>query len=423
MLDLQSIEERGPLSFQQEEMIRRLRAFPECAPRYDIVSMFELLGPLDAECLIGALGDAVRRHAVLRTTIATEGRDEQHIYRSALQDVVCRSGSGYSDALKVELLAQRHETDDVLSGKPLFRPQLVKVNAEHHLLILTIHHLLIDSLSMRPLYRDLSVFYEARLHKRAANLPDLPITYLEFSVRQRRDWAACAASALPFWRKVTAGAPRHISWPQRNTQSGPYETAEFSFVLSPSSTEVVRRIALATRMTPFLVLFTTTSAALAQVTEQDDFLLGADFANREALAKQNLVGHFLNSRLIRVKQGRRHSFRDLVLATRRAWLDADEYRDVYLDQVLQELGISWLPLVQDDQSDLLVNPEFSGVTLKRIPVARRDPYWRELLITWNIGHSETSCDMLYLPASISATSVAAMADEIEATLRLAESSK
>jgi hypothetical protein len=408
--------EFGPLSFQQEEMVRRLRTFPECARRYDLLRLFDLRGPLDIDCLVSALEAVVHRHAVLRTTIERSGgADMQHVHETIVQPVQCGFGDR-TEGFGAKLLDSRYETEKVLAGLPLFRPEIVALGTDHHLLALGIHHLLCDSLSMFPFCRDLSEYYAAQREARPARLPPLPTTYLEFARMQRRSWPADAARSLPFWRQLTDGAPRHLCWPRRGAADPSYVTASSSFSLSPSSAAKVRRLAIEIRVTPFLVLLAATGAALARVTGQDDLLLGTDFANREAPFKQNLVGHFLNTRLIRVRP--KATFRGLLLAVRESWLASDDHRDAYLDQVLQELGIEYLTPVHVAQDDLLVNPDFGGVELSPIPVQCMDPYWREILVNWRIGSDLYGFDVLYRPSCIAASDVAAVADEIATMLRL-----
>jgi hypothetical protein len=417
MAGSQQREAVGPLSFQQEEMLRRLRTFPECAPRYDGVHLFELDGALDLDCLAGALDDVVDRHETLRTTIdATATGDRQRVHASMSEPIAWSSGSA---DLAADLLDARYGTGEVLAGRPLFRAHVAPLGACRHALALTVHHLLCDGLSLFVLWRDLSECYGARLARRARCLPQLPVSYLEYARQQRERWDRCAATAVPFWRTVAAGAPREVAWPAPAVPGGPYDTAERTCSFEPDAIAAVRRTARAARVTPFLVLLAASTAAVARVVGAD-VLFGTDVAGREEPFKRDLVGHLLNTTMTRATPERPPSLRQLVLRVREAWLTAEEQQQAYLDGVLQHLGIAWLPSVLLDQDDLAVNPQFPGVSVTRVAVQRLDPYWREFLLSWRIMPDRCVAGVLYRQSCVDAGTVDAILREIGELLRLPE---
>ena len=68
---------------------------------------------------------------------------------------------------------------------PLFRATLLKLDAEDHLLLVTVHHIVSDGWSTGVLLRELDALYAACASGRPSPLPALPIQYGDFAVWQR----------------------------------------------------------------------------------------------------------------------------------------------------------------------------------------------------------------------------------------------
>lgn len=404
----------GPLSFQQEEMLRRLRDFPSCAARYDLVWAFELDGPLQLEHLTAAVEDVVARHAVLRTTIeAVSHGDVQRVHDRQLVPTRLVESTA-AEAFLAELVAQRLTTDQVLDGASLFSAAILQQSPRRHLLVVKIHHLLCDSLSLFALWHDLGACYRARVEKCDPVLSHLAMSYTDYAIRQRAAWPSMSGDAIDFWRTLSAGAPRATPWADTTmVDDARFDTETASVAVSG---EVVRRAASAARVTPFLVLLAATATSMARVAGRD-ILVGTDIANREDPLKQGMVGHLLNSRLTRAAPSDAVPLLDLVRRTRESWLDADDYRDVYLDQVLQHLGIEWLPLVLADPGDASTQPVFKDIVVRRVDVARRDRHWRELLVTWRLDDpGRPVAEILYRRACLDSAASEALATGIEQVL-------
>jgi hypothetical protein len=408
-------------------MVRRLRTFPQCACGYDFVVTFKLEGPVAVEDLRGALADLAQRHSVLRTTVDASGpEDVQRVQDAGAVEPRRASIVGQSlDEAVAGLLDARHETDAVLAGSALFRPQILELEPERHLLVLTIHHLLYDGLSFPVLWRDLSELYLARRQRRAPVLPLLRTSYLQYAERQRESWPTIGPRAVAFWEAMTAGAPHDLPWrAAQPSHPQPFEVAFVTVELQPSAVHRLRAMARAARVTPFLTLLAATGVALGRATRQDDVLLGTDFAHREDPFKHDMVGHLLNTRLTRVRDAAKRSLRDQLDAVRETWLCAEEHRDAYLDQVLGELGGPRLTSVLLEPVDVLGGPELADVAVTPValePVDLNDRdhrylYWRELMVTWRSTATGYTADIMYRPAAVGERAPESLARELRAVV-------
>lgn len=407
--------QRAPLSFQQEDLLRTLRTWPECSRRYDVARLFDVRGALDAAALGGAFSDVAEQHAVLRTTIGASGSEEvQCIHPPAALDFGWWE-PGESD-LAGRVLALRHDLAAILAGAPLFRVRLVRLAPDHHQLVVLIHHLLCDGLSLPLLWDDLSECYAARIEARTARLPVVTATYADYARRQREEWPRRADAALRHWRGVAAGSPDCVAWPRPAATAPAYDADQQTFTLPAMATAGVRALGRTARVPPFLVLLTATGLAIARVTRQHDLMLVTDVGDPDAVFRRRMLGLLLNRRLTRIRMATELSLDDAVNDVRTSWLDADEFRDVDLDRVLRELGVSGVTPVHLDTNALRATPSFAGTTVVPVPLPHKNPYWREFLVTWRMTGSECGVQMTYRPSRVHPAVPRSIADEVVALL-------
>jgi hypothetical protein len=419
----------APLSFQQEELVTRMRALPAYAPTLDLLHLFALEGQVDVPGLAAAIGDLAQRHAALRTSLHVDGdRVHQQVRPAALPVPVCAAPAVESAVAMLE--SARYDAGQVFAGQPLFRPSL-HVAGDTVVLSFAIHHLLHDGWSYLILWRDLSEHYAARREGRPAQLPPLTRSYAEFAAAQRRTWTALRPAAVSYWRQAAAPCLRAKDWPEpppAPDTSHVRETVEIA--LDRAEAAIVREAARSARVPPFLVLLSATTRAVFRVTGGNDLLVGSNSANREDPHNYNVVGCFTNTRLTYAQASRSKPFHELLRSVREQWLHADEhFREVYVAPLLQELGEP--PLLKISMLDLpglagrgaarsfTGAPELAGVRVRRIPIAPRLIQWREFECTWLAGADGFRAEIAYRPPFDAATA-AAIAGGIGASVREAK---
>ncbi|WP_246108987.1 condensation domain-containing protein [Streptomyces sedi] len=366
-----------------------MQKHPECVLRYDKVLLYRLEGEVDRECLLGAVDDITARHAVLRTVMGSTGPGyAQQIRPAPFQALTVRTwpGAGAADVARA-LLEERLTAEGALGGAPLFRMALHQTD-DGTLLSFGLHHLVYDGWSVPVLFRDLSECYRARTAGTAPELPELPFSYAEYAVRQRRTWTENRETAMAFWRDRLGGVPGTVEWPepvQPPAVDSSWETEQTPFALGSEISDAVRVAARHARTTPFIVLLCATAVAMARVTGQHDLLIGPDTANREDPGRRAAVGFYVNYRPTRVTVRRGERFLDLVRRVWRTWLEADRHRDDDAHQVLRELGspdvlkVNMLSFSVGEYD----TPLFPGVRVTEVPTAPDAWYWRDFSVVWS----------------------------------------
>ncbi|MEM9493400.1 MAG: condensation domain-containing protein, partial [Myxococcota bacterium] len=184
---------------------------------------------------------------------------------------------------------------DLRSG-PLWRVQLVRVAARHHILYLNAHHIICDGWSMGVLARDLADLYSER------PLSALSIQYTDFARWQRRrDSDEAAAELVAYWRDHLRGAPPVSPLPT-DFERPPVQSfagAEYQFTIDRAATAGLRAMAGREHCTLYVVLLTLFKVLIAHASGGRDIVVGTDVAGRDHPATRGLIGLFVNQLVLR----------------------------------------------------------------------------------------------------------------------------
>jgi non-ribosomal peptide synthetase component F len=326
-----------------------------------------LSGRLNVMALEQSLGEILRRHEVLRTTFSTE--NDQPVQRIApaasfsLPQLDLSAIAEIHREVKVQQLANEEASRPFnLATGPLMRTTLVRLIAQEHLLLMTIHHIAADGWSMGILYRELSDLYEAFLTGHDSPLPELPIQYADFAVWQR-EWLQGKKldEQLTFWKEqlreiTTLQLPTDHPRPSVQTFHGAKHTIEFPQDL----TKALQRLNRKEGVTLFMTLLAAFQTLLHRYTGQDDLVVGTPIANRNRAEIEGLIGFFVNNLVMRADTSGDPVFRELLKQVRKSTLDAYAHQDLPFEKLVEELK---------PERDLGSNPLFQVLfVLQNAPV-------------------------------------------------------
>ncbi|MEY9933109.1 hypothetical protein ABH926_007762 [Catenulispora sp. GP43] len=419
----------APLSYQQQELLDNTSRYPQCMARYDWMSVYELAAETDLETLTSAVEGLADRHEALRTTVEyRDGQGRQLIHPGLAAPVERREvpEAELPDVLATTA-AGRMTVEQVGRSDALFRP-IVITSGNRILLALNIHHLVHDGASEAVMWRDLSEFYSARQERRPAELPELPLSYAEFTAWQRNEWERIGGRAVYHWRAALDGLPATLSWPT-SPEGSPEEPPESlrnaakGFSVGPEAAEALRMAARRGRVSPFMVIAAVSAAAVGRVTGNEDLLLGVPSANREEPFKHEMVGHFANTRLVQARGPEDPGLSGLTRSIRASWFDCEDFRDVYSRPLLTALGAPEVVYVaMNAVPGAVTAPTFAGKEATRVPV--RTPGvsddWRSVGVMWEWGddgllHGQVR-HRLSIVSSAAADDIAAAATELMSEL-------
>jgi len=354
-----------PLSFAQQRLWFLDQLEPN-SPFYNIPEAVRLVGPLNPDLFERALNEIVRRHEALRTTFATtkDGRPVQVIHpalRLPLKRIdLTHLPKAEREAESEKLAMQEAQRPFDLAAGPLLRAALVKLGAQDHVILLTIHHIIGDDWSTSVLVQELAVLYAAFEAQRPSPLPDLPIQYADFAHWQR-NWlqGEVLQSHLDYWKQKLRGAPALLDLPTDRPRPPvqSYNGDYLSFALPPELSQAVKKLCQREGVTPFMALLAAFQTLLFRYSGQDDISVGTPIANRNRGDIEGLIGFFVNTLVLRTDlsandraNGGALSFRELLQRVRETALDAYAHQDLpfemIVDAVQPERNLSHSPLFQ-----------------------------------------------------------------------------
>jgi amino acid adenylation domain-containing protein len=356
-LPLQVRAERGPapLSFAQQRLWFLHRLAP-ANPFYNTSVCRRLCGKLDVKVLQTSLDGLVARHETLRTIFRADGETPVQVIGPpqpvalVIVDLtaVCETEREAEARRLVEAEALR--PFDLAAG-PLMRVQLLRLSAEHHVLQLTLHHIISDGWSIPVLYRDLGALYQAGCTGGEPSLAPLAVQYADFSVWQRRWLAGDVLSAhLDYWRSRLEGISELRLPTDRPRPAFPsYAGARETLSLPPELSAALRALGQRERATPYMVLLAAFNALLHRYTGQDDLVVGSPIANRTRAELEELIGFFVNSLTMRTDASGDPEFRALLARVRQVALGAYAHQDLPFERLVEAL---------DPERDVSRNPLF-----------------------------------------------------------------
>ncbi|WP_350614943.1 non-ribosomal peptide synthase/polyketide synthase [Pseudomonas sp. HY7a-MNA-CIBAN-0227] len=345
--------ERGrllALSSAQERQWFLWQLDPDSAA-YHVPTALHLRGELNVHALEQAFQALVQRHESLRTVFVEEGeRTWQVIQPHRMQAVEQQRVAAGAIQQRVEEEIQR--PFDLFNG-PLMRVKLLEIQADHHVLVITQHHIISDGWSMQIIVDELVQLYAAGCEGREARLSPLPLQYADYAAWQKQRMAEGERDRqLAYWREKLGGEQPVLElpfdFPRPAEQS--FRGARLDFALPSQLADGLQALAQREQVTLFMLLLASFQMLLHRYSGQADIRVGVPVANRNRMETEGLVGFFVNTQVLRAEVDGQDSFSDLLRQVRQSVLDAQTYQDLPFEQLVDALqpqrSLSHSPLFQ-----------------------------------------------------------------------------
>lgn len=328
---------------------------------YAVSTALRLEGPLLIEALHGALDVLWRRHAALRANFPERDGRPVCVVRDpaplALDHADAGASPGGTAAAEVRIAGHirrtLHDAPFDLAADPLVRATLFAHGPTDHTLVLTIHHIVCDGVSVDILVRELAALYEAGVTGSPPDLPEHTESYADHARRERAQEHDPRAQALAgVWGRRMAGAPPVLELPLDHPRPPVWseQGASFRFSLGGKLAGSLHRFARQTGTSLFMVAHAAFAALLARLSGQDDLCVGVPVANRTHAEVSDLVGMFVNTVVLRTRVFGDDSFRTLLNQVRDDCLEAFEHQDLPFERLVRQMkperSLSRAPVVQ-----------------------------------------------------------------------------
>ncbi|MFD2467729.1 AMP-binding protein [Amycolatopsis silviterrae] len=292
---------------------------------YNVLASIDVPGGLDIGRLERAIDAVVGRYEILRTRFAV--RDDELVQR------VDRAGTP-SEVLVEEALdgieqRELHRRFDLTSG-PLFQVTYV---SPHNVLMLSMHHIVCDAISVALFTEEVLKAYALRLR----SLPEPVLQYGDYA-RWLRDLGerGLLDPSRAYWEdKLKDGVPALALRTDR--PRGPVKSfagAVFHGVLDEALTARARELAQTEGVTLFTVLHAALMLTLHNRTGQTDICLGTLSTGREFSPHLDAqIGFLANTLALRTTFSAELPFRDLLALARTEFLESHAHQLYPLEQL------------------------------------------------------------------------------------------
>lgn len=336
----------GParLSFAQELLWLMDQASPGLSA-WNLPRAFRMRGDVDGGALQHALDQFVARHEMLRTLfVGPESAPRQVVQPAApvpLERIDLRNVPAERRDAELDALVKLHARTPFDLARDLpFRALLITVGDRDQMLCLNTPHIVFDGWSKALMLRELSQLYDAAHRGVAADLPPLPIQFVDYAEWERSaGHEAALAEPLAFWREQLAGPLPNLNLPidrPRPSVLG-FERGQHNLVLPPSLYAAMEALAREQGVTPYMMLMAAYVTLLHRYTGQDDIIVGSPSAGRDHTETEGLVGYFVNTLVLRNRVTPDLSFADLLASVRDTALNAYEHQEVPFEKLVLEL--------------------------------------------------------------------------------------
>jgi len=383
--------EEYTLSFAQQRLWL-LSRLDGADAAYNIPRALLLQGALDVEALRRAFARVVERHTSLRQCFPRQGERPGVVLRDAYdpmrhEDLSMLASSERDAEMRRRIETHARQSFDLDTG-PLLSVDLLRLEAQRHLLLVNMHHIVSDGWSIGVMMREVGRLYAAFRHGDADPLPPLAVQFPDFALWQR-EWltGALLDAQRDYWKAQLHGAPSLLTLPTDRPRPArfSYLGAHYRAPLDAALRDELGRLSRKHGCTAFMTALAAFKLLLARYTGQDDLSVGTPIANRSHDQAEPMIGCFVNTLVLRTRIDRRAAFADLLAQVRTVALEAYNHQDIPFERLVEEFNpvrsLSHTPLFQ-------VMFRYENQAVER--VALPDVEVSELL---GEGHS-AKCDLL-----------------------------
>jgi hypothetical protein len=385
-----------PLSYNQQGIWFLYQLAPESSV-YNVNFAARISAEIDVPAMRRACQALVDRHPALRTTFpAKSGKPIQLVHSAQkvnFQEVECSSWS--PEELNTRLLEEAYREFDLERG-PLLRVILFTRSAREHILLLVVHHIVIDFWSLAILLGELGILYPAESAGVKAPLPPLDFQYTDYVRWQAEMLASTDGERLwKYWQAQLAGQlPVLQLKADRPRPAIPtYRGASYDFTLDPELSSGLKAMAKAHGATLYMLLLAAFQILLSYHTGQEDLLVGSPMVGRSRAEFEGVVGLFTNPVVIRANLAGNPTFKTFLDQVRHTVLSALEHQDyptvllverlrpprdlshpplcqvMFVLDKAQRVAFQGAPAFEAAATGLRINP--GGLALESMPLERR----------------------------------------------------
>lgn len=327
---LRAFYELSPL----QEEIWLARQMDEAGSSYNISRQVSLTGPLQPKLLEQAINKIIAQHESLRTIFVTL---DNIVYQQILpadqvhleMPVIALPADSVDDTTvrhRLHLLTNEAFTPEQW---PLIKLSLLQLAPAHFLLVMNVHHIILDGWSVQLLIEQLYLEYNQLLSGKDMPRPLIAAQYKDFVYWQRQlETAPGAADTRRFWQRELSQLPAEMELPTDHprpaTRSFKGETIRFK--LNEQQRTGLEAMAREQQASLFMVLLSALYVLLFRYTGSSHLVVGTPATGRNRLELESILGLIANVLPVQTTVSGALTFHRLLEQVRDKLLELYEYQ-------------------------------------------------------------------------------------------------
>ncbi|MCU0289995.1 MAG: condensation domain-containing protein, partial [Acidobacteria bacterium] len=323
-ISVANVEEKEyyPLTSTQERIFV-LQQMDKDGITYNMPSSWILMGALDWSKLENTFTQLIQRHESLRTSF--------HILNN---ETLQRIHPHVSFEIEKGSLSNFIRPFD-LAKAPLLRVCLLKLAHEKYLLMVDMHHIISDEISVKILIQDFTSLYSGN------TLSPLKIQYKDYAEWQVQEKGkeSYAGQAL-FWEQQFQEEIPILDLPTDFTRPviKSFAGSQLRFEITSEETQWLKTLALDKGTTLYITLLAIFNVFLARLTDQETIAVGTPTVGRRHAGLEKIVGMFVNTLVLIDYPIGEKPFIDFLTEVNNNTLAAFENQDYPFEELVEKVG-------------------------------------------------------------------------------------
>lgn len=325
-------EEYYPISSAQKR-IYILQQLIDRETSYNMPFSIRVEGPIDYTRFEDAVLQLINRHEVFRTS-----------FHNIAGEIVQRVSSHILFTLhhqpatleQLPKYIQNFILPFKLDKSPLIRANLYRINAETHVLLIDMHHIISDGTSLSILLQDFIQFYNKIqpdfLHIQYKDYAGWHNRFLQSREMEemRQYWLDRYSLTIP-----TLYVPTDFPRPSIKSNEGNV----IEFFADQQLFENINRLCMETQSTLFMILLSAYYLLLFKYSGQEDIIVGSPISGRRSADTEKIVGMFVNMLALRNFPGTHKKITCFIEEVKESALSGYQNQDFQFEDLIDQLGL------------------------------------------------------------------------------------
>jgi len=297
-ISLQPVEKRDyyPLSSVQRRLFILQQLDEKLGTAYNLPSLWQLHGEIDERKFRIVLQRLIDRHESLRTCfLVVNDEPVQRIKEKTIAAQWTRTET-QPDKPQMETEIMQFIQPFDLSRAPLLRINLIKIHNRKYILMVDMHHIVSDGVSMGTFVREFIQSYSNR------EMPHLKLQYKDYvQMYRRQGMKTLIQQPESYWLSQLKGELPVLQLPSDHPRPkiSNFAGHHLDFALTQEQTAALKSMALQQEVTLFMLLLSIYNVFLAKLSGQEDIIVGTPVAGRRHSDLTGIIGMFVNTLVLR----------------------------------------------------------------------------------------------------------------------------